>query len=190
MITQDNTLILVAINDELPNHLLPGWKILNTGVGKINATYQTTRAIYEFKPEYIINYGSAGSLNPKISGLQQVTKFLQRDMQAEQLGFKVGETPFDEINIITTSSEGVSCSTGDNFVDKKPSIKSELVDMEAYAIAKVCVKEGIKFYCYKFVSDQANEDASNDWKVNLSVGANMFKAKLLDDLVNHWKDYK
>ena len=31
--------------------------------------------------------------------------------------------------------------------------------------------------------DQANEDASDDWRVNLSVGADMFKAKLLNDLV-------
>ena len=183
MITQENTVILVAINDELPNHLLPGWNIQYTGVGKVNAAYHATRTVYKFKPDNIINYGSAGSLNPKIFGLQQVTQFLQRDMQAEQLGFKVGDTPFDEINIITTNSEGISCSTGDNFVDKKPTIISDLVDMESYAIAKVCIKENIQFYCFKFVSDQANEDSSIDWKSNLSFGANIFKSKLLNDLV-------
>ena len=183
MIKQDNTVILVAINDELPKHVLPGWNIQYTGVGKVNAAYQATRAAYKFKPDNIINYGSAGSLNPKISGLQQVTRFLQRDMQAEQIGFKVGDTPFDEINTITTGSEGISCSTGDNFVDKNPTIVSELVDMESYAIAKVCIKENIQFYCFKFVSDQANEDASIDWKSNLTFGANIFKSRLLNNLV-------
>ena len=183
MIRQDNTVILVAIKDELPNNLLPGWNIQYTGVGKVNAAYQATRVIYEFKPKYIINYGSAGSLNSNITGLHQVTKFLQRDMQAEQLGFKVGETPFDEINIILTGSEGISCSTGDNFVDKNPNIFSELVDMEAYAIAKVCLRENIQFLCFKFISDQANEDASNDWKEKLSFGSDLFKTKLLNDLV-------
>ncbi len=183
MITKENSVILVAINDELPKNILPEWNIQYTGVGKVNASYQATKVIYKYKPKYIINYGSAGSLMPNISGLQQVSTFLQRDMLAEQLGFKMGDTPFDNINMIKTSSEGISCSTGDNFVDKNPGIHSELVDMEAYAIAKVCVKEGIEFYCYKFVSDQANEDASDDWKVNLSVGADLFKAKLLNDLV-------
>lgn len=182
MITKNNTLILVAIRDELPKDLLPGWNIQYTGVGKVNAAYQATRSIYKYKPKHIINYGSAGSLNSEITGLHQVTKFLQRDMQANQLGFKTGDTPFDEINIITTGSDGVSCSTGDNFVDKNPVIISDLVDMEAYAIAKVCIKEGIQFYCFKFISDKANEDASNEWRENLSSGSEMFRAKLLNDL--------
>ncbi len=183
MITKENTVILVAINNELPKTILPDWNVQYTGVGKVNAAYKATKVIYKYRPNYIINYGSAGSLVPNISGLQQVGTFLQRDMLAEPLGFKIGDTPFDKINMIKTSSEGISCSTGDNFVDKNPKIYSELVDMEAYAIAKVCVKEGIEFYCYKFVSDQANENASDDWKVNLSVGADIFKAKLLNDLV-------
>jgi adenosylhomocysteine nucleosidase len=183
MINKDNTVILVALKDELPISLLPGWNIQYTGVGKVNAAHKATRIVYKFKPENIINYGSAGSLNQKISGLQQVTKFIQRDMLAEKLGFKIGYTPYDKINIITTGSEGISCSTGDNFVDKKPKINSDLVDMEAYAIAKVCKKEGIQFYCFKFVSDKANEDANIDWKSNLSFGAKLFQSKLLNDLV-------
>ena len=55
--------------------------------------------------------------------------------------------------------------------------------MEAYAIAKVCLREDIQFLCFKFISDQANEDASNDWKEKLSFGSDLFKTKLLNDLV-------
>jgi Nucleoside phosphorylase len=104
-------------------------------------------------------------------------------MDAVSLGFEIGETPFDNINIISNGRNGISCSTGDNFVNHNLDIDSDLVDMEAYAIAKVCIKEGIEFLCFKFVSDQANEHASIDWKSNLSSGANMFKSKLLNDLV-------
>ena len=68
MINKDNTVILVALKDELPINLLPGWNIQYTGVGKVNAAHKATRIVYKFKPENIINYGSAGSLNQKISG--------------------------------------------------------------------------------------------------------------------------
>ncbi|NCV51273.1 MAG: 5'-methylthioadenosine nucleosidase, partial [Gammaproteobacteria bacterium] len=36
-ITPDNTLIVVALEDELPTHMVPGWNVLYTGVGKVNA---------------------------------------------------------------------------------------------------------------------------------------------------------
>ena len=183
MINKSNTIILIAIKDELPSILLPGWNIQCTGVGKINATYKTMQAIKDFKPKYIINFGSAGSLKPNISGLQEVTKFYQRDMNAVPLGFEIGETPFDDINIISNGRNGISCSTGDNFVNQDPDIDSDLVDMEAYAIAKVCIKENIEFICFKFVSDNANKNANIEWKANLSFGAKLFQSKLLDELV-------
>ena len=180
MIKKENSVILVAVNDELPKSILPGWNIQYTGVGKINATYHATKSILTYKPDYVINYGSAGSLNPRIFGLQHVSKFLQRDMLAVPLGCEIGETPFDKINIITNGLSGISCSTGDNFVDQDPLIKSEIVDMEAYAIAKVCIRENVKFRCYKFVSDNADEQASNDWNINLKNGADLFKSLLLN----------
>ena len=56
--------------------------------------------------------------------------------------------------------------------------------MEAYSIAKVCEREGIKFICYKFISDNADIEASKDWKENFSIGSNLFKLKLLNELVD------
>ena len=46
--------------------------------------------------------------------------------------------------------------------------------MEAYAIAKFCLLNEIEFYCYKFVSDNANDEAAEDWKNNISEGAKDF----------------
>ena len=48
----------------------------------------------------MINYGTAGNLNKKLKGLVEVTQFFQRDMDASPLGFKIGQTPFDEIEEI------------------------------------------------------------------------------------------
>ena len=40
----------------------------------------------------------------------------------------------------------------------------DVVDMEAYAIAKVCKLENIQFKCFKYISDKADGNAENDWK--------------------------
>ena len=45
------------------------FEILFTGVGKINATYATVKALKEKKPDLIVNFGTAGSLRKDISGL-------------------------------------------------------------------------------------------------------------------------
>ena len=50
--------------------------------------------------------------------------------------------------------------------------------MEAYALAKVCKLENIKFRCFKFISDNADETASSDWLLNCEKGAKLFEHKL------------
>jgi len=46
--------------------------------------------------------------------------------------------------------------------------------MEAYALAKVCAMMERDFICYKYISDDANEDADNEWKTNVSNGEPKF----------------
>ena len=151
-----------------------------TGVGKINATYNALRLIHIHKPKIVINYGTAGAVNTKLKGIVECTKFYQRDMDVRGLNFELGETPFDEIKEIVISEDGYSCGTGDSFVNKKIDMKVDLVDMEAYAIAKVCLLENVEFKCFKYISDGADENASIDWNENLSLGANAF-SKLIND---------
>ena len=57
----------------------------------------------------------------------------------------------DEINEIINSDKGYSCGSGDSFVNKQIEMEVDLVDMEAYALAKVCKLEGIKFRCFKYI---------------------------------------
>ena len=97
MIDKNNTLILVALEQELPKNYLPEWKIIYTGVGKVNASFAISRSYFDYKPKYIVNYGTAGSLNKNISGLIEVSKFYQRDMDVRGLGFKLGQTPLKMI---------------------------------------------------------------------------------------------
>ena len=152
----------------------------HVGVGKINATYNTLRLINIYKPKIIINYGTAGAINNKLQGIVECTKFFQRDMDVRSLDFKLGETPFDTMKEIITSEKGYSCGTGDSFVNKKIEIKTDVVDMEAYAIAKVCKLQNINFKCFKYISDNADENSTKDWNQNLKMGAKAFSVYIID----------
>jgi adenosylhomocysteine nucleosidase len=107
-----------------------------------------------------------------------VSKFVQRDMMCCELGSLPGQTPFED-EIIIDNGDGLTCSTGDNFVtDSNLLIPADVVDMEAYAIAKVCKKTRTEFLCYKFISDGANSDSLNDWCTTVSQGQSFFMNKL------------
>ncbi len=169
-----NKLFVAALKEETPgldyfHHL---------GVGKINATYTLVKLIHKFKPSLVINFGTAGAVKKDISGLVECTKFYQRDMDVTGLlDLNLGETPFDTINEIINSNDGYSCGSGDSFVTKKIEMNVDLVDMEAYALAKVCKLERINFRCFKFISDNADGDASKDWIENCKKGAKLFQIK-------------
>ena len=151
------------------------------GVGKINATYYLTKLINKHKPSEVINYGTAGAVNKKLSGMVECTKFFQRDMDVRGLlDLKLGETPFDNINEIIISDEGYSCGSGDSFVNKQIEMSVDVVDMEAYALAKVCKLEDIKFKCFKYISDNADSSAPLDWIENCKKGAKLFQNKMSD----------
>ena len=153
----------------------------HTGVGKINATYNTLRLIDVHKPKIIINYGTVGAINRTLKGIIECTKFYQRDMDVRGLNFELGETPFDRIKEIILSKNGYSCGTGDNFVNQRIDMSVDVVDMEAYAIAKVCKLENIEFRCFKYITDNADENANIDWEENLALGVNAFSKFVKDN---------
>ena len=144
------------------------------GVGKINAAYNTLKLIQIYKPKIIVNYGTAGAINTKLKGIVECTKFYQRDMDVRGLDFKLGETPFDRVKEIIISDSGYSCGTGDSFVNQKIEMEVDVVDMEAFALAKICKEEKIPFNSIKYISDGANDDAAQDWNVNLKRAAEAF----------------
>ena len=187
----NNPLVVCALNDELE---IESSKIdlLYTGVGKINAAISITKFLSKRTiPEYVINYGTAGSKKIEVGRIVDCTKFIQRDMDATGLGFKKYETPFDTKSpkIIDFSFFGknpinlyLTCATGDSFINSKESHIGDVVDMEAYALAKVCFKYDIPFISFKFISDGADTDANIDWKKNINNGENLFKSMVLDPL--------
>ena len=173
------TLLVVALENELPRHLVVGWQIVYSGVGKVNAAITLCDALASYRPKKVVNYGSAGALRTGLSGLYRVTRFQQRDMDVRALGFSLGQTPFEDDVIIDLDGDGLSCGTGDNFVSAPPEMTSDLVDMEAYALAKICRQKAVEFQCFKFISDNANGDAADDWIQKLAFGARLFYDEIL-----------
>jgi len=167
-----SSIILVALELETPK--MSSWKnVYFTGVGKINAAMTAAQLIERHKPDVVWNFGTAGGITVD-GGMHRVDKFVQRDMICGGIGCDPGQTPF-ESGIILGEGDGPTCSTGDNFVsDPNLEIPADLVDMEAYAIAKVCERAGVEFRCYKYVSDQADGEASAEWSKTVANGEPYF----------------
>ena len=174
-LTKKNTLITVAMKEELSLEQADGWNVVYTGIGKVNALISVNQALKEIKPDNLINFGTAGSSRSDLNGLHEVTTFKQRDMDLRSLGLPLGVTLNDHVNDICLDRPGLSCGTGDSFVTANQELKTDLYDMEAYALAKLCLIEKIKFFCFKYISDKANENASSDWNENVSKGGEAFQ---------------
>ncbi len=169
-----NHLILMAYEGEsqglFENAALP---VYFTGLGKVNAALKTTELILKLKPELVLNFGTAGSRKFKTHDLVECSSFIQRDMDLSPLGIPVGTTAFDphpaEIKFTRRFRHlpDGKCGTGDNFEMVEPKMDYDLVDMEAFAIAKVCLHFNIECCAVKYITDGADSNSSNDWKLNL-----------------------
>ncbi|MFT6106418.1 MAG: adenosylhomocysteine nucleosidase [Rickettsiales bacterium] len=169
----NNIIIAMALKSECRGRFTKE-DIIYTGVGKINAAYNLTKSIANKSPNIVINLGSAGSEKFNSGELINCTKFVQRDMNVEPLGFEKWVTPFenDESAILSYGKrlphlqEGI-CGTGDNFDVSASREIYNVVDMEAYALAKICKAENVEFICIKYITDGADGKAVDDWNAAL-----------------------
>ncbi len=193
-------LIVCALEVETQGQL-NNYDVLYTGVGKVNATIKLMERLGsiflsregEIAPNLVINYGTAGSRKYKQGELVDCTKFIQRDMDVTGLGFQRGETPFEKEPPIVIESKSsfnpigkhATCGSGDNFVEDRTNYYGEVVDMEAYALAKVCTYYGVPFISFKYISDGADGDANTDWEENVSKGIVEFRERVLNGVEDY-----
>ena len=163
----------------LPQEIIGlGQDVLITGVGKINATRVLVDYIIKNEPKFIVNYGTAAkcSRRVEVGKIYEIKKFIQRDMNATQLGFETYQTPFGKgaINTGLVLPSNLVCGTGDNFWegDSQFTAEYDVADMEAYALASVCEEYKIPFRCFKYISDEGNAD---QWIENCKKGVELFK---------------
>jgi len=175
--TPSKYIIVAALDMETPglDQFAP---VIHTGVGKLNAAISLFEAILFHKPELVINYGTAGTVNGK-TGLHKVDTFIQRDMDVRGLGVPRGVTPF-AIQEKLPTAKGIVLASGDSFVTDSDlhleglDIEIDLIDMEGYALNTVCAHHNTQFDCYKYVTDSTDDEASNDWVENVAKGASLF----------------
>ena len=162
-----------------------GIPVIYCGVGKVNAAYALTKELTRYRCAQqplprVINFGSAGSRHHAAGKLLACHEFVQRDMDVRSLGFERGSTPFDELPPrlcfapVFTDLPAAVCGTGDSFATADSEVACDVLDMEAYALARVCALEGTQFACVKYLTDGADHTAADDWRRNVHKAADEF----------------
>ncbi|HEV8332488.1 MAG TPA: 5'-nucleosidase [Steroidobacteraceae bacterium] len=163
-----------------------GIPVLYCGVGKVNATYALTRRLADYRHAgralpHVLNFGTAGSRRHPAGTALECHAFVQRDMDVSGLGVPLGATPFDadipmrlEFPPAFPQLAPAICGTGDSFATSECAVECDVVDMEGYALAKVCWLERTRFTAVKWVSDGADGTAGADWQSNLHHAAERF----------------
>ena len=174
----DLALIMALPNESKGLFEQAGIQVHYSGIGKVNAAFKAFDVIQKTGCKTLLNLGSAGSSQFDAHALVEVSTFVQRDMDVSPLGFAVGVTPMDDdhpaeihLEAYFPHLEKGICGTGDSFETGIPKVPCDLVDMEGYAIAKVCKKLGVRFISVKYITDGANDTAHLDWEENLLLGA-------------------
>ncbi len=159
--------------------------VLYCGVGKVNAAIALTRELARYTQlgqvaPRVLNFGSAGSRRYATGSLVACHEFVQRDMDVRGLGFELGVTPFDDVpsllrfDPVFTLLPAAVCGSGDSFATAAVGVDCDVIDMEAYALAKVCWRSEVPFACAKYVSDGADHAAADDWQRNSHKAADDF----------------
>jgi adenosylhomocysteine nucleosidase len=173
-------LFVYAIPEERIEINIPNAEVIyvETGMGKVNAAMKTMRAICEYHPDMVINYGSAGTLNHNIGDIIVCNRFIDRDLQKVTVNGVVSEIVFgtDAARDVLTEQRLTerakvlwgTCNTGDSFITSGADIEGDVIDMESYAMADVCREMGIPFVAVKYVTDVVGQNSVESWQEKLA----------------------
>lgn len=162
-------LVIAALPTELS---IENWgnrsNIIYSGVGKINSSMKLMESVQIYKPDLVINLGTAGAMQPEIEGVVEVHKVIERDFDAFPLCER-GLIPCEDGNNEYYSGyDGVICASGDSFVRESDAfldrMKVDIVDMELIAIARVCNRYNISWRSFKFISDYIGQNIEHQWQ--------------------------
>lgn len=150
------------------------------GVGPVEAGVRLGLALAnaDKKPDVIVSLGSAGSQKLEQGAVYEVNGLAYRDMDASAFGFEKGTTPFLDLPRFVPVVPAIpdvpkaSLSTGANVVsgDGYKAISEDMVDMESFAVLRVCQTIGARFVGLRGISDGAKPvEGLSDWTQFLHV---------------------
>ncbi len=184
--------------------------VLQSGIGKVAAAMGTTLLIQQFKPDMIINTGSAGGLdlNLNVGDVIISTEVRHHDVDVTAFGYEKGQLPANPaaflpneqlVEVAKKQAEklglnavsGLICS-GDAFIngaDKIAQIRADFpqvaaVEMEAAAIAQVCHAMQIPFVVVRAISDVADKESHLSFDEFLPLAAEKSSEMILAMLNN------
>lgn len=156
---------------------------LITGVGLVETTLHLAeglirRLLAGAMPQLVVTLGSAGSARLPPCSLHQAMSVSWRDMDASALGFPRGVVPFSDLPPtlplgpfvpgvpLATLSSGSDIVSGPAY-DRIP---EDMVDMETYAVVRVCRHFGIPVIGLRGISDgDAELGGLADWTRYLAI---------------------
>ncbi|WP_102274479.1 5'-methylthioadenosine/S-adenosylhomocysteine nucleosidase [Cytobacillus massiliigabonensis] len=161
--------------------------LLRSGIGKVNAALSTAILLERYKPDYVINTGSAGGFNPQLNVGDVVisTEVRHHDVDVTVFGYEYGQVPqlppaFEaDSRLIQVAEECAKeikdiqvvrglIATGDSFMNDPARVEFirdkftdlQAVEMEAAAIAQVSYQFGTPFVVIRSLSDIAGKESN------------------------------
>ncbi|MFF3101725.1 5'-methylthioadenosine/S-adenosylhomocysteine nucleosidase [Viridibacillus arvi] len=198
--TLENTTSTTIANSEYTTGTYKGHEVilLKSGIGKVNAGMSTTILLHQFKPDVVINTGSAGGFdeNLEVGAVVISDEVRHHDVDATIFGYEMGQVPqmpaafkSDE-KLRKVAEEAVSelgehqfasglISTGDSFMNDPERValvrshfpQMKAAEMEAAAVAQVCHQFGTPFVVIRALSDIAGKESNISFEEFLPVAA-------------------
>ncbi|MED3571532.1 5'-methylthioadenosine/S-adenosylhomocysteine nucleosidase [Cytobacillus praedii] len=161
--------------------------LLRSGIGKVNAALSTAILLERYKPDYVINTGSAGGFNPQLNVGDVVisTEVRHHDVDVTVFGYEYGQVPqlppaFEANSRLIQVAEECAkeikdiqvvrglIATGDSFMNDPARVEFirdkftdlQAVEMEAAAIAQVSYQFGTPFVVIRSLSDIAGKESN------------------------------
>lgn len=165
--------------------------IVVSGIGKVNAAICTQILVDDFKVDYVINTGIAGSLNAAIDigDIVISSDVLHHDMDATNFGYPLGQVPrmdtlsFPADKRLIEVAKNVCAKvipeigthvgrivSGDQFISDK-AVKERITknfngfctEMEGASIAHTAYLNKVPFVIIRAISDKADDSATVDY---------------------------
>lgn len=172
--------------------------LLKCGIGKVNAAIGTTLLLHEFRPDVVINTGSAGGFDSQLEvGAVVISDEVRHhDVDVTAFNYEIGQVPqlppafkadkqLMELAIESVKeigkhqyAVGLICS-GDVFMSDPKRVESvrkhfpqmKAVEMEASSVAQVCHQFNVPFVVIRALSDIAGKESNISFDEFLPIAA-------------------
>jgi adenosylhomocysteine nucleosidase len=181
--------------------------LVQSGIGKVASALATALLIQHFKPDAVINTGSAGGFDPELNVGDIVisTDVCHHDVDVTAFGYTMGQVPqmpptFTAhpalVNAAELSIQALGfcqtkkglIATGDSFIcdpariavirQQFPTMLA--VEMEGAAIAQVCHMLQTPFVVIRSLSDIAGKESPQSFEAYLAVASKNSSAMVLE----------